>query len=127
MNLRKNISEKEAECPHCKKLPSDLFLDKLQELRDACGFALPFKSIYRCPEHNKAIGGSDDSVHITETALAFGAADIGMINPRMRMQVIGTALILGFNNIEICDKHIHVGMAPPGSRQIDCMYWGISK
>ena len=31
MNLRKNISEKEAECPHCKKLPSDLFLDKLQE------------------------------------------------------------------------------------------------
>ena len=125
MNIRENITRKEAECPHCQKLPSDDFLDLLQTLRTLCDMPLNFSSIYRCPDFNRMIGGSHDSLH-TQTR-EYGAGDIKTRNFKKRYIIITKALKLGFNNIEVCNYHLHVGKAPKGHRQENSFFWGISK
>ena len=48
-----NFRREEFECLHCGKNEiKDDFIDKLQVLRDACGFPMIITSGYRCPEHN---------------------------------------------------------------------------
>lgn len=41
-----------------------VFMEKLQELRDAFGQAITVTSGYRCKDHNKAIGGAPRSQHL---------------------------------------------------------------
>jgi len=129
--IRTNILVSEAMCPHCHILPSDTYLNWFQELRDNCGFALPFKSMYRCPVHNSTIGGSKSSVHLLSADRdgPYGAADIGIskANPRKRMVIVRKALKLGANNLEICDYHLHIGIAPDSHIQSNKLYWGVSK
>lgn len=50
-------------------------LDKLQTLRDRLGKPLIFRSAYRSPEHNRAVGGATASKHMDGTAF-----DIAMAN-----------------------------------------------
>lgn len=49
-------------CPCCHLLPITIrfcnHMTLLQELRDAVGFAIRVNSGYRCPKHNKAVGGA---------------------------------------------------------------------
>ncbi len=128
--IRKNISRREAACPHCGELPSDRLLDRIQALRDACGFPLPFTSIYRCPVHNKLIGGHPNSVHpLGNRPAGYGAGDIGLHKrySKKRYIVVTKALALGFNNIEVCNGHLHIGLAPKGHAMLNSLYWGVSK
>lgn len=128
--VRTNISVREAACPCCGELPNDRLLDRLQALRDACGFPLPFTSIYRCPIHNKTIGGHPTSVHkLGAQDNDYGAADIGIHKrySKKRFIILIAALDLGFNNLEVCDRHIHIGIAPSGHPQAISLYWGVSK
>ena len=54
-------------CPCCRKLPlSEIFyrhIEKLEEMRVALGFPLIVNSGYRCPDHNAAVGGTNNSWH----------------------------------------------------------------
>jgi len=128
--IRKNISVREAACPHCGKLPSDRLLDRLQALREACSFPLPFRSINRCPIHNKLVGGHINSVHqLGAQDNDYGAGDIGLHKrySKKRYILLNRALRLGFNNIEVCNGHIHAGIAPKGHPMYDSLYWGISQ
>jgi len=127
LNVRENITLKEASCPHCGQLPSDKWLDWLQDLREACGFPLPFKSIHRCNIYNEEIGGSDESLHTQFTKWSYGAADIGIADPTKRLKIIRTAIKLGTNNLEVCDFHLHIGRAPVEHPQYNKLYWGKSK
>lgn len=130
MYVRPNILRSEAECPHCKVLPSDEYLDWFQALRTECGFGLPFKSMYRCPEYNTMIGGSQSSVHLLcADPGVYGAADIGIpkSGTRRRWIIMAAAIQLGMNNFEVCDYHLHVGIAPDDHVQVRKLYWGISR
>jgi len=128
--IRPNITIAEASCSHCGVLPSDQYLDWFQHLRTVCGFALPFRSMYRCPDWNDNIGGSPSSVHLlcAEDNI-FGAADIGISRsqPRKRWTIMAAALEFGMNNFEVCDYHLHIGIAPIDHIQVHKLYWNTSK
>ena len=66
--LSKNIGEIELQCVCCRRLPDNGFpgalIDGLQELRDLVGGPIYITSGYRCPKHNKAVGGVPNSLHM---------------------------------------------------------------
>lgn len=65
--LSTNFQAKEFDC-QCGKCPETLIdLDhvaKLQKLRDDMGASIKLNSAYRCPAHNKAVGGENNSIHM---------------------------------------------------------------
>ncbi len=102
------IDKSEYACTHCGNLPVDLydsggeintpyalFFDSFRAIRELWGKAIPILSGYRCPEHNKAIGGEDLSVHLFGLALDLDCKDadevqmlkntIVLIHPELRI------------------------------------------
>lgn len=71
-DLSKNFSRSEFACRCCGKVKTNRkLIEGLQELRDLSGKPIIVNCGYRCPEHNKAVGGVKRSQHL------FGnAADI---------------------------------------------------
>jgi len=77
------------------------FMDRLEALRSACGFALPISSGYRSPEHDEKVGTSATpgaGPHTTGQA-----ADIAITNPQLGA-VLNHALTLGFTGIGVNQK-----------------------
>ena len=69
-NEIKSFTFDEMACKHCSHCEgaSDMdenFMMKLQQLRDACGFALPVNSGFRCAQKNIDCGGHKGSAHLT--------------------------------------------------------------
>lgn len=65
--LSANFQAKEFDC-QCGKCPETLIdidhVAKLQKLRDDMGASIKLNSAYRCPAHNKAVGGENNSIHM---------------------------------------------------------------
>lgn len=70
----------EFKCGHCGLLPPDLFVHDIKRpyselfnifdsVRERWGKPIPVSSGYRCPHHNKTIGGSQLSIHMWGLAL----------------------------------------------------------
>ena len=81
IRISENFSLQEFACRHCNtvKLDSDL-LRRLQLMRDELGSPIFINSAYRCPVHNRAVGGTSASQHLQGKA-----ADITTWNlPRLR-------------------------------------------
>lgn len=66
--MAKYFKEGEFACKHCNGLPAggmDPNLVKvLDEARERVGVPIIVSSGYRCPEHNRAIGGASQSYHM---------------------------------------------------------------
>ena len=80
-------------CPHCGGISDmdEAFMMKLQQLRDACGFALPVNSGFRCERKNIDCGGHKTSGHLTGEA-----ADLRVERAKART-VIQKAIEMGFS------------------------------
>ena len=105
----------ELECPHCHVLPTIEFCRMLETLRIIYGGAIITSSVYRCPIHNKDVGGSIWSPHkLREEGKPYGAADIKIPQrqKRKRFLLLRAIYKLGFNMVEIADKHIHAAIVP---------------
>jgi uncharacterized protein YcbK (DUF882 family) len=65
---------REFQCRCCKtvKLSSEL-LGMLEKMRDAWGGPLVITSGYRCPAHNRAVGGAPRSLHLSGAAADISA------------------------------------------------------
>lgn len=70
MNITKNFTDKELECPCCGGLVfDDKFVKRLQILRDLIFIPMVITSGYRCRIHNEAISGSESSRHLYGSAV----------------------------------------------------------
>ena len=81
------------DCSHCGGV-SDMnehFMMKLQQLRDACGFALPVNSGFRCAQKNIDCKGHTGSAHLTGEG-----ADLRVERDKARI-VIQKAIEMGFS------------------------------
>src|SRR3990167_8473453 len=77
--LAKSFMSGEFCCPHCQDTIIYMpLVNKLQGIRDYLGVPLKIMSGYRCIEHNKEVGGSDESYHITGLAADLYAPSLSL-------------------------------------------------
>lgn len=95
--MKNYFTEDELSCPCCgenKFNPETLV--KFNMLREACGFALPMTSGYRCPAYNEAKG-------YTQTHSTGQAGDL-QVHRTQAYLVLLEAFKLGFTGIGIAQK-----------------------
>lgn len=69
VQLTNDFNMHEFQCRHCQAVKIDPeLMRRLQVLRNKAGVPLSVSSGYRCPEHNRAVGGAEDSQHVKGTA-----------------------------------------------------------
>jgi uncharacterized protein YcbK (DUF882 family) len=70
MRLTSNFKQSEFECKCGCKMPDEVFFNiqklanQLQYIRDFIELPITLTNAYRCPSHNKKVGGVSDSQHI---------------------------------------------------------------
>jgi len=92
---------------HCR-MDQD-FMDRLQRLRDKFKLSMVITSGIRSPEHNKAVGGSPKSQHLTRPCIACDISIEGW-NSSERHRFIQLVILFGFTGIGIGRKFIHLDM-----------------
>ena len=109
-------SEFACKCGRCgggaDRMVSDL-LDRLDEARAMAGIPFVISSGYRCPAHNKVVGGVADSAHTRGYA-----ADIRCTDSHTRFAVLRALLEVGFRRIELAPTWIHVDCDPAKPRDV---------
>ncbi len=123
--ITKNFKRYELECPCCHVLPDMTIIRKLQLLRSQCNFPLRITSAYRCNKYNTEVGGSKYSAHKLLGRL-IGAFDIGLHEryKHRRFKLYRLAMRLGFNMVELADKHMHIAIVPPKHCMYEKLYSG---
>lgn len=82
----------------------DEFIERLDALRDACGFPFVITSGYRSPRHSiEAKKKNGPGRHA-----AGDASDIAVVSGSQRFIVVDNAIKLGFNGIGVAKGFIHV-------------------
>lgn len=89
------------------------FIEKLDSLRDACGFPLVPSSGYRCPKHNKEVSTTGEfGPHTTGRAVDF------LVARERALIVVREAIKMGFTGIGVNQKgnsrFIHLDDLPNG-------------
>jgi uncharacterized protein YcbK (DUF882 family) len=82
-------------------------VERLDQLRAACGFPLIVASGYRTNKHNKRVGGVDSSSHT-----AGWAVDIRAVSSDARWTIVRNAIEVGFNRIGIASTFLHLDCSP---------------
>jgi len=105
--LSRNFSKSElsCNCGECEPIISDILVTRLQSLRDICGHSLSINSGYRCPKHNKAIGGAPNSMHTKGIAVDISTSGWGADKLH---RFLSLAFSLGFNGIGIASNYFHI-------------------
>jgi len=89
-----HLSEFTCKCGRCRNQPIDMkMVEKLQALREVMGVPLYITSAYRCPTHNRNVGGASQSRHIVGDAV-----DISVGNLNWRA-LVAEAKRIGFTGI----------------------------
>ena len=86
---------------------------ELDEARDLAGIPFPLSSAYRCPKHNKAVGGVPTSAHTRGYAV-----DIRCVDSHSRFVMLQALLEAGFRRVELAPTWIHVDNDPDKPRDV---------
>lgn len=99
----KHFTPAEMACKCCGRVKADeIFMDRLERLREAYAAPLEVTSGYRCPAHNAAVSSTGaDGPHTTGKA-----ADL-RVSGGKAFHVVTSALFLGFNGIGLAQKGQH--------------------
>lgn len=81
--------------------------------RDLAGAPFSLTSAYRCPKHNKAVGGVPTSAHTRGYAV-----DIRCVDSHSRFVILQALLEVGFRRIELAPTWIHVDNDPDKPRDV---------
>ena len=84
-------------------LMKPLFLERLDELRDRCGFPFVITSGYRDPTHSIEAAKPKPGTHAQGIA-----ADIQVVDSVQRHTLLTNAFLLGFSGIGVDKSFIHV-------------------
>ena len=82
MNLTKNFNKSEFNCNCGCEMPKDVLFEiqklatQLQTIRDFIKKPVKLTNAYRCPKHNKAVGGVSNSQHILGKAADIQIKDL---------------------------------------------------
>ena len=96
----------EFKCPDCGRAEmNEDFLEMLDKARDIAGIPFVITSGFRCPSHNKKIGGRPNSAHLRGLA-----ADIAVTNSRARFLILDALIKAGFRRMGIGKNFIHVDL-----------------
>jgi zinc D-Ala-D-Ala carboxypeptidase len=114
-DLSTHFSSSEFRCHHCGRLPQrppQRLLDGLEVVRQNLGGPVKIVSGYRCPIHNREVGGASDSRHVHGDA-----ADL-----QPGVLTIADAKTIGFVGIGHCRGWVvHVDVRPGPQRVfVDC-------
>jgi len=106
MNLTKNFTREEMECPCCKACEMDeVFMEALQSIRTICGFGFKINSAYRCAVYNAEVSSNTRGQHATGQAV-----DIHVTNRYKRHAVLKEVILSGyFKDVALADTFIHLG------------------
>lgn len=102
----KNFSPSEFKCKcGCNtNLAQQELVNRLQRVRDKINQPIKINSAYRCPEHNKAVGGKENSAHVKGLAVDI---ECPKHSTYYRWLLINALLHTGFVRIGIGDNYIH--------------------
>ena len=81
--------------------------------RPTAGTPFSLTSAYRCPKHNKAVGGVPTSAHTRGYAV-----DIRCVDSHSRFVILQALLEVGFRRIELAPTWIHVDNDPDKPRDV---------
>lgn len=82
-------------------------LSMLDKAREIAGIPFVLSSAFRCPEHNRTVGGVSNSAHVRGYAV-----DIRCKESRTRFRLLSALLAAGFQRIELAPAWIHVDVDP---------------
>lgn len=95
-------------CGHCNGgTINPRLLELLDRIRDWVKFPMKVTSGFRCPEHNKAVGGVANSYHLSGEA-----ADISAPTGSDKFALINAALGVGITGIGIKSDMLHFDIRP---------------
>lgn len=115
--------EEEIECKcGCGKVDFDtLFFHKLLAARYISGISFVIRSWCRCPVHNEAVGGLDDSSHLKGCAADIEAAFSGS-----RFLIVDALIRAGFTRIGIGKDFVHVDYDTSKAQCVMWLYWPLA-
>ena len=121
-----NFSRYEFRCKCGKCEEDNISLDTvmmLQQISDGYRKSIIPNSATRCPAHNKAVGGKDNSAHLInkKTGESY-AVDIPVSSASDRWKLVTLATTAGFTRIGIYSNFIHLDNAP--DHVAFRMWWG---
>ena len=113
VRLSQDFYEDEFEC-QCGKCDSSgkmnrAFIARLQALRTAFGRPIRITSGYRCPEHNRAVGGAPNSNHLRGIA-----ADIAMTSSVDRYKLLKLAIATECSGVGVAKNFVHLDLRTSG-------------
>jgi zinc D-Ala-D-Ala carboxypeptidase len=116
--MGKYFKEDEFKCSCCGKVfvnPS--LIPTLDKIRKSYGKPMVVTSGYRCPEHNKEVGGATNSEHLIGMA-----ADVHCNNNRDRFALIKACLDNGVTRLGIGPTFIHIGISLANPQEVIWLY-----
>ena len=107
-----NDDEFQCQCGRCGKginQMQDSTLRKLFNAREEAGTAFVITSAFRCPEHNRKVGGTSNSAHLRGHAV-----DIAATSSRQYFKILKALFAAGFTRIGYnrASKFIHADDDP---------------
>lgn len=118
-DLTENFSSFEFRC-NCGCNNDNISMElvrRLQVTRDMLGRPIRINSGVRCPDHNKSIGGEEDSEHVPLDGRPGEGADIPCEDNNTRYELL-LRLINRFDRIGVYPKHIHVGIRETKPKEV---------
>lgn len=112
-----NFKLEEFECSCCQENNISFdFVEELDKARSEAGIPFVIESGYRCAEHNKKVGGVENSAHTQGLA-----ADIVVNSSQARYKLL-QALLPRFRRIGIGKTFIHVDDDPTKPQEVCWLY-----
>jgi uncharacterized protein YcbK (DUF882 family) len=111
-------------CPRCSRaFIDDVLMDKLTVARDISGVPFIITSGCRCPGHNRAVGGANNSDHLADGGkfICFGV-DIHCNSDINRFKVLKALFEVGIERIGLSPTFIHAALGKRNTKNVIWFY-----